>query len=106
MLGLRRLATWLLAAVLLAGQQVALHHQVWHAGTAVVADSSAPKPSSERNPLCDQHAALGAMLGTIDCAATHAAPSVLAAAAVAAVPFLARDNAPLAPSSRDPPELL
>lgn len=104
--GLRRLASWLLAAVLLAGQQVALHHQVWHAGTAAVADSGTPKPSPERNPLCDQHAALGAMLGAIDCAATQAAPVALEVAAVAALPFPARDNAPLAPSSRDPPQLL
>jgi hypothetical protein len=104
--GLRRFARILLAAVLLAGQQAALHHQVWHAGAAVVADSSAPKPSPERNPLCDQHAALGATLGAIDCAAAHEAPAALAAAAVAAAPFVARANAPLSPSSRDPPRLL
>lgn len=104
--GLRRLLGAFLAAALLAGQYAALQHQVWHAGTALAAESGPPKPGSDRNPLCDQHAALGAMLGTINCAATQAAPPVLAAAAVAAVPFLARDNAPLAPSSRDPPELL
>lgn len=104
--GLRRLARILLAAVLLAGQQAALHHQVWHAGAAVTADSGAPKPNRDRNPLCDQHAALGAVLGAIDCAATHAAPVALEAAAAAAVPFPARGNAPLSPSSRDPPQFL
>ena len=104
--GLRRLAAWLLSAVLLAGQQVALHHQVWHAGAAAVADSSAPKPNSDRNPLCDQHAALGAMLGVIGCAAAQAAPAALESAAIAAAPVLARDNAPLAPSTRDPPQFL
>jgi hypothetical protein len=104
--GLRRVARILLAAVLLAGQQLALHHQVWHAGAAVVADGGAPKPGPERNPLCDQHAALGAVLGAIGCAAAHEAPAALAAAAISAEPFAARDNAPLSPSSRDPPRAL
>jgi len=93
--GLRRLASWLLAAVLLAGQQVALEHPLTHATAA-----------GGKSPLCEQHAALGTVLGAIDCAAAQAAPVALEVAAVAALQFPARDDAPLAAASRDPPQLL
>ena len=93
--GLRALLRIILAAVLLAAQQVALEHPLAHA-TAAAGNS----------PLCEQHAALGTVLGAVDCAATHAAPIAFEATAVAAAPALARDNAPLSPSSRGPPQLL
>jgi hypothetical protein len=99
----RRLLGAFLVAALLAAQQAALEHPLWHIAAA---GEESKQSDPARNPLCGQHATLGAMLGAIDCAATHAAPAALAAAAVPAVPFLARDNAPLSPSSRDPPQLL
>jgi len=104
--GLARAARLLLAAALLAAQQAALEHAIWHAGAARAAASEVQKSDDGRNPLCMQHAALGAVAGAIGCA-----PVVLALAepdygAIAALELPARRNAPLAPSSRDPPQLL
>jgi hypothetical protein len=104
--GLRRTARVLLAALLLAAQQAALEHSIWHAGGAQAAFAHAQESGDGHNPLCDQHAALGAVAGAIGCAAAQvpAVANVFAALAAPALP--ARDNAPLAPSSRDPPALL
>ena len=104
--GLRRIARILLAAVLLAAQQAALGHALWHAGTAQAASGSPQKSDAGRKPLCDQHAGLGAVLGAIGCAPALAACPAPENAAVAALVLPARGNAPLTPSSRDPPELL
>lgn len=93
--GVKRVLRVFLAAVLLAAQQVALEHPVVHATAA-----------GGKSPLCEQHTALGTVLGAVDCAAAHEAPVALESAAVAAAPAAARDNAPPAPSSRGPPALL
>jgi hypothetical protein len=85
----------LLAAVLLAAQQVALEHPLAHAFAA-----------GGKSPLCEQHEALGTVLGGVDCPATHAVDEAPLPAEIAALLPAARDNAPLAPSSRGPPSLL
>lgn len=95
MLSLRRILGAFLAAALLAAQQAALEHPLWHVAAA-----------PEQNPLCEQHDALGTVLGAIDCAApvfTEEAP--VTTASVAVLPS-ARAGAPLQPSSRGPPVLL
>ena len=93
--GLKRLLRVFLAAVLLAAQQVALEHPLAHAFAA-----------GGKSPLCEQHEALGTVLGAVDCAATLAVDEAPLPAAIAAVLPAARDNAPLTPSSRGPPSLL
>ena len=93
--GLKRLLRVFLAAVLLAAQQVALEHPLAHAFAA-----------GGKSPLCEQHEALGTVLGGVDCPATHAVDESPLPAQVAALLPAARDNAPLAPSSRGPPSLL
>jgi hypothetical protein len=103
----RHIARLLLAALLLAAQQAALEHALWHAGTAQAASGEPQKSGSGRsNPLCDQHAALGAVAGAIGCAHALAARPTPEIAAVAAVVLPAHGNAPLTPSCRDPPALL
>jgi len=94
-LSVRRILGALLVVVLLAAQQAALEHPLWHVGTA-----------DEQSPLCAQHDALGTVLGAIDCAAVVFTEEAPAAAAVAAVVPSARAGAPLEPSSRGPPTLL
>jgi hypothetical protein len=96
----------LLAAALLAAQQAALVHAIWHAGAAQTATSEAQKSDTGRNPLCAQHEALGAVAGAIGCAPALLALAAPDHAAIAAPPFTARSNAPPTPASRDPPRLL
>jgi len=94
-LGVRRLLGAIFVAVLLAAQQAALGHPLWHAAA-----------TPEQSPLCEQHDALGTVLGAIDCApAVFTQESPVAAAIAAPVPS-ARAGAPLQPSSRGPPTLL
>ena len=93
--GLRRLLRVVLAAILLAAQQVALEHPLAHATAA-----------GGKSPLCEQHAALGTVLGAVDSAGARAVPVTFETAAIAAAPLAARVNAPLSPSSRDPPQAL
>jgi len=93
--GVRRILGAFLVAVLLAAQQAALEHPLWHLGTA-----------DEQSPLCEQHDALGKLLGAIDCAVPVLAMQAPVATAVAAVLPSARAGAPLEPSSRGPPTLL
>jgi len=100
---LRHLLGTLLAAALLAAQQVALEHAIWHAGAAQASASDAKKPEPARNPLCSQHGGLGAVLGAIGCAAAPTGAFVAEHAAPRAPHFQARDNAPLVSASRDPP---
>jgi hypothetical protein len=104
--GLARAARVLLAALLLAAQQAALEHALWHAGAAQAATDQVQKSDTGHNPLCDQHAALGAVAGAIGCAPVVLALAAPEYAAVAALELPARDNAPLSPSSRGPPQLL
>ena len=93
--GVRRIFGALLVAALLAAQQAALEHPLWHVAAA-----------PEQSPLCEQHDALGAVLGAIDCAAPLLRQEAPGAAAIAAVLPAARAGAPLEPSSRGPPTLL
>jgi len=104
--GLKRAVRILLAALLLVAQQAALEHAIWHAGTAQAAVDEVQKTEPGRNPLCEQHAALGAVAGAIGCAPVVVVLAEPDYAAVAAPELLARDNAPLSPSSRGPPRLL
>ena len=96
----------LLAALLLAAQQAALEHAVWHAGGASGTVVDAKQFDPGYNPLCDQHAALGAVLGAIGCASAQPVPVVHEFAALPAPLAPARDNAPFASAARDPPALL
>lgn len=95
MLSVRRLLGAFLAAALLAAQQAALEHPLWHVAAA-----------PEQSPLCEQHDALGTVAGAIDCAAPAFAAEAPATAVIAALVPAARAGAPLAPSSRGPPTLL
>jgi hypothetical protein len=100
---LGHLARILVAAALLAAQQVALEHALWHAGGAQAATTEAKKSDPARNPLCEQHASMGAVLGAIGCASAPAAVAASDYAAPRAPAVAARDNAPLVSASRDPP---
>ena len=105
---LRRLARLLLAAALLAAQQSALAHQIWHYAAAPTAHFAADphESGSGGNSLCDQHAALDTVAGALD------APVVVFASEAPidfAYLFVALPSAAtpgLAPSSRGPPALL
>lgn len=93
--GLRRILGAFLAAALLVAQQAALEHPLWHVAAA-----------GDDSPLCEQHEALGTVLGAIGCAAPVFADEPPAATRVAAATPTARAGAPLQPSSRGPPSLL
>ena len=88
----------LLALALLGAQQLALSHQIWHAGKA------SSQPAQER--LCVQHDALSTVAGALD------APTALPAGSSSdafsylpvALPSVATPG--LAPSSRGPPAFL
>ncbi len=105
---LRALARLLIAAALLIAQQSALSHQIWHftAAPAQHAAGAGPQDTDAGGkPLCDLHAALGAVLGALgssEAAHEFTAPQVDAvpAAALSQAPA-----APLSPSSRGPPTL-
>ncbi|MGH8687118.1 MAG: hypothetical protein ACREU5_00510 [Burkholderiales bacterium] len=103
---LATVARVLVAALLLCAQQAALEHAIWHAGGASDTVVDAKQSTSGHNPLCDQHAALGAVAGAIGCAAPSVLPVVHVFAALTAPAFPARDNAPPVSASRDPPVLL
>jgi len=104
---LRRLARFFIAAALLVAQQSALAHQIWHYAAAPTAHFAADphESGSGGNSLCDQHAALGAVLGALGSA--DAVPETTAPH-LDAVPAAAHVVAPAAtvlPSSRGPPAL-
>jgi hypothetical protein len=92
---LRRILGAFLIAALLAAQQAALEHPLWHVGAA-----------DQSSPLCAQHDALGTVAGGIHCAAPVLAAEAPAAAAIVSIVPAARAGAPLEPSSRGPPSLL
>ena len=101
--GLRRILGAILVAALLAAQQAALEHPLWH--VAAAGDESKQSDPAHA-PLCEQHAALGAVLGAIGCADAVFTDEAPVIAAIAAVLPSAHAGAPLAPSSRGPPSLL
>jgi len=95
---LRRAARLVLAVALLAAQQAALAHQIWHLGK----QDSQPAQSQ----LCEQHQALATVAGALDCAALDA---TFVATRDALLAFIAPADAPaprVAPVSRGPPQLL
>ena len=97
-----RLARLLLVALLLAAQQSAIAHGVWHfAGGA-----KAPHSGSGGSTLCDQHSALGTVLGALGNAAVAPPPALQRAGAIASERPAHAPAAALVPSSRDPPALL
>jgi len=88
----------LLALALLAAQQSALAHGVWHA-------AGAAQSQQQDNNLCKLHDALGTVAGALD-----ALPPGTPLCALDASPFVFVDIAPPTgvapvPSSRDPPAL-
>jgi len=94
---LARAARLLIAVALLAAQQAALGHQIWHLGQ----QDSQPA----QNQLCEQHVALATVAGALDCAPSGA---VIAAADDVPLPFAASPAAAasgLVPTSRGPPTL-
>lgn len=95
MLSLRRILGAFFVAALLAAQQAALEHPLWHVGTA-----------DEKSPLCEQHDALGKVLGAIDCAVPVSKAEAPAATAIAGVIPAPASPALVTPSSRGPPTLL
>jgi len=105
---LRRLARFFIAAALLAAQQSALAHQIWHFAAAPAQHAAGADPQGKNagsKGLCDLHTALGAVLGALgsaDAVPEFTAPQIDAvpAAALSRVPAV-----PLPPSSRGPPTL-
>ena len=95
---LRRAARLLLSIALLVAQQSALAHQIWHAGK----QDSQPAQGA----LCEQHAALAAVAGAVDCASPDAAISAPDQAPHSQVELPTAALPPLAPLSRGPPSLL
>ena len=96
---LRRAVRLLIAVALLAAQQAALGHQIWH----LAKQDSQP---AQKNQLCEQHHALATVAGALDCATLDA---TFVATREAPLPFIAWPDAPaprLAPASRGPPKLL
>ena len=97
-----KLARLLLLVALLAAQQAAIAHGLWHAA------GGAPDqvPPAESGQLCDQHSAFGTVLGALGNALPASIAGPPRAAAVAALPRAGAPATPFAPSSRDPPSRL
>ena len=104
---LRRFARLLLAAALLAAQQSALAHQIWHYATAPAAQFAADPQQTDAggNSLCDQHTTLGAVLGALGSADAVAEALAPRLDAIAAAALVAAPAATVSPSSRGPPAL-
>jgi hypothetical protein len=106
----------LFAFLLLAGQQVALVHSVWHLGKhapAQTADNQARTAQHEQGDgkssqsrLCDLHSALGTLLSG-DCGSLPAAVAVTTSPDLALYAVAGRVAQPATtPPSRAPPVLL
>ncbi|HTL25753.1 MAG TPA: hypothetical protein VL280_04015 [Burkholderiales bacterium] len=94
----QRAARLLIAIALLAAQQAALAHQVWHLGK--------PDTRPGQSQLCEQHQALATVAGALDCTLSEA---TFVATRDAPLPFAVRPGAPaprIAAASRGPPRLL
>jgi hypothetical protein len=96
-----RLARLLLIALLLAAQQSAIAHGVWHFAGGAKSQHS----GSGGSTLCDQHSALGTVLGALGSAAAAPPPASQRAGAIASERHANAPAAALAASSRDPPAL-
>jgi hypothetical protein len=95
---LQRAARFLLAVALLAAQQAAVAHQIWHLGK----QDSQPAQSQ----LCEQHQALATVAGALDCATLDATFVATRDAPLAFIPRADASAPRLAPASRGPPKLL
>ena len=95
---LRRAARLLIAIALLVAQQSALAHQIWHAGKR----DSQPTQGA----LCEQHAALAAVAGAVDCASPDAAVSAPDLTPYSQLELPTAPSPSRAPLSRGPPSLL
>jgi hypothetical protein len=102
------LLRWLLVAALLAAQQAAFSHQIWHLGRAAAAlgpDSAADHQQPAKSTLCEFHDSLGTVLGALSCALPNLASERSPEPGFAATPVRAPCAASPKPSSRDPPSL-
>jgi hypothetical protein len=88
----------LLALALLGAQQLALSHQIWHAGK----DGSQPA----QKQLCVQHDALGTVAGALDAPIAAFAGETPATSSFVCLALPSASTPRLAPSSRGPPALL
>ena len=88
----------LLALALLGAQQLALSHQIWHAGK----DGSQPA----QKQLCAQHDALGAVAGALDTPPVAFAGESPATSSIVCLALPSASTPGLAPSSRGPPAFL
>lgn len=88
----------LLALALLAAQQSALAHDVWHGAGAA--------KSQQQDNLCKLHDALGTVAGALDALPAGAALVVLEEELLLFTAIDAPRPSPLQPSSRGPPSLL
>ncbi len=105
---LRAFARLFIAAALLAAQQSAFAHQIWHFAAVPAQQTSGGGPQDTDaggKALCDLHTSLGTVLGALGSA--DAIPEFTAPQADA-VPAAALSQAPavpVSPSSRGPPTL-
>ncbi len=103
---LRRL---FLVTVLLVAQHSALAHGIWHvagASAAYGAGSATGGPQSgSDSALCEQHEALGSVLGGLGSADACELLAPQQADAITGAVQSSANRAPLSPSSRDPPKL-
>jgi hypothetical protein len=88
----------LLAVALLAAQQSALAHDVWHAAGAA--------QGQQQNNLCKLHDALGTVAGALDASPTAVPLCTLQESGYVLFDAVAPERAAVVPSSRDPPQLL
>jgi len=108
---LARAARLLIAVALLAAQHTALGHQIWHlgasaSGNAVLAAGKDDPSKPVREPLCDLHAALGTVVGALDCASTGVAFAAADHISCRRVELRTAAAPRLPPASRGPPALL
>ena len=96
-----KLARLFLVAALLVAQQGAIAHGVWHSA----AGAPVQQPGTEGTLLCDQHTALGTVLGVLGNAQPVTLATVQRAAASPAATQAVAPAALPSPSSRDPPSL-
>lgn len=108
---MRALGRVLLVAAFLFAQGSALAHQVWHLGSGSLS-AGAPTGASQDahkaasgNPLCEQHEALGTVLGGLSGSIVLACTADVSPVHFCAPPASAASIAALAPSSRGPPAL-
>jgi hypothetical protein len=95
----------LLAAFLLA-QQSALAHQIWHSAANGGKPAAAGEQGKKGNPLCEQHEALGTVLGILSAGAVQAPAVDQAPIHFPAASAPAARVSSLSPVSRGPPASL